>query len=121
MQIQLGKPVVSKDGKQVGRVDRIALDYETREVKQIVVHQGVLLTHDRLVDRELIDRVDEDGTVHLALTAAEVDRLPEFVEAEFIVPTEEDVRGLPFIEPGVPGGIGAAVLWARPVDRTAVG
>lgn len=117
MQIELGKPVISKDGERVGRVDRIALDYETHEVKQIIVHQGVLLTRDRIVDRELIEQVDEDGTVRLLLTAEEVERLPECVEAEFARPSEEELRSLPFILPGIPGATGAAVLWARPADR----
>lgn len=117
MQIELGKPVVSKDSERVGRVDRIALDYDTHEVKQIIVHQGILLTRDRIVDRDLIERVEDDGTVRLAITAAEVERLPEFVEAEFIRPTEEDLRSLPYILPGIPGATGAAILWAPPADR----
>lgn len=117
MQIELGKPVVSKDGERVGRVDRIALDYDTREVKQIIVHQGVLLTRDRIVDRDLIERIDEDGTIRLLITAEEVERLPEFVEAEFARPTEEELRSLPHILPGIPGATGAAVLWAPAADR----
>mgnify|MGYP000114961104 CR=1 FL=1 len=117
MQIELGKPVVSKDGERVGRVDRIALDYDTREVEQIIVHQGVLLTRDRIVDRDLIERVEDDGTVRLAITAEEVERLPEFVEAEFVRPTEEDLRSLPSVLPGVPGAAGPAILWAPPADR----
>ncbi len=117
MQIELGKPVVSKDGERVGRVDRIALDYDTREVKQVIVHQGVLLTRDRIVDRDLIERVDPDGTVRLTVTAAEVERLPEFVEAEFIHPTEDDLRSLPYLLPGIPGATGPAILWAPPAPR----
>ncbi|MCM8749614.1 PRC-barrel domain-containing protein [Thermomicrobiaceae bacterium CFH 74404] len=117
MQIELGKPVVSKDGERVGRVDRIALDYDTREVEQIIVHQGVLLTRDRIVDRDLIERVEDDGTVRLAITAAEVERLPEFVEAEFVRPTEEDLRSLPYVLPGVPVATGATILWTSAATR----
>ena len=69
MHIELGRPVMSRDGERIGTVDQLVLDPDTREVRAIIVHRGLLLTEDRLVDRAAIDTVALDGTVWLALDA----------------------------------------------------
>lgn len=91
MDIRLGKPVLSSDGKEVGKVDRIVLDANSKEVRQIIVHQGVLLTKDRIVDRPMIEQIDSDGTLHLNVDSGMVDELPPFVEKEYIIPSQEDL------------------------------
>lgn len=116
--IELGKPVVSRDGKRIGSVDRLVLDADTREVTAVIVHQGLLLTRDRIVERALIEQIDEDGTVHLSLTAEEADQLPIFIEAEFQRLTPEEARELPYVLPGTAGI--TALLWAKPVPGAAV-
>ncbi|MDI3340651.1 MAG: PRC-barrel domain-containing protein [Sphaerobacter sp.] len=95
LHLDLGKPVVAADGTRVGTVDRLVLDATTRELEQIIIHQGRFLTRDRIVELPLIERIDPDGTVHLSVPAAAVDRLPEFIEANFIVPPDEDLASLP--------------------------
>lgn len=93
--LDLGKPVVAADGKRVGTVDRLVLDANSKELRQFIVRQGTLLTKDRIIDRPVIDRIDPDGTVHLNVSSEMVDQFPEFYEANFIIPQEEDLTWLP--------------------------
>ncbi|HLI51176.1 MAG TPA: PRC-barrel domain-containing protein [Thermomicrobiaceae bacterium] len=109
MDVTLGKPVVSRDGQKVGVVSRLVVDPDTEELRELMVHHGILLTKDRLVDLGLIEDVDSDGTVHLNVTAAQADRLPVFVEYEYIAHRSGDVSdGLYPIWPGP--GPGSTVL-----------
>lgn len=89
MDLDIGQTVKSKDGQDVGKVDRIIVDSETLEVQEIVIHQGFILTTDRLADRDSIERIDDDGTVHLAMTADEADQLPVFVKDRYYAPSSE--------------------------------
>lgn len=111
MDLELGKPVVSSDGQQIGKVDRLVFDANTRELRQIIVHQGAFLSKDRIVDRPMIEMVDADGTVHLNATAQMVEQLPEFVEANFIIPQEDQLRWFPHAWVNSGGGVGAPILF----------
>lgn len=82
MNLDLGSHVKSSDGTDVGRVDRIFFDTDRMTVRQFVVHKGVLLTEDRIVDVAQVDHVDADHTVHLRLSADEVHNLQPFVHTE---------------------------------------
>lgn len=82
MYLDLGSEVKSSDGKDVGRVDRIFFDTDRMTVRQFVIHKGVLLREDRIVDQHHIDHVDPDHTVQLNLTADEVHQLQPFVPTE---------------------------------------
>lgn len=42
MYFDLGRRVMTRDGKRVGTVDQLVLDSETREVRAIIVHRGFL-------------------------------------------------------------------------------
>ncbi len=95
MEIELGKPVVSKDGDKVGTVDRLVLDADTKEIRQFLMKQGAILTEDRIVDMPLVARVDPDGTVHLDISTAMVNELPPFARERYIEPTDEQLEGIP--------------------------
>lgn len=82
MNLDLGSTVVSSDGQDVGRVDRIFFDTDRMTVRQFVVHKGLLLTEDRIVARRDVDYIEPDHTVHLKLTANEVHQLQPFVQTE---------------------------------------
>lgn len=116
MDIGLGKKVVGIDGKEVGTVDRLVLHPETREITEIIIHKGLLLTEDRVVPISSVRRVDNDGTVHLGIASDAVDRLPLFVEHAYYLPTEEEYSTLPYIGPhsAIAPSIAAPVLWGAP-------
>lgn len=112
MNIALDATVVSSDGNEVGKVDRLALHPDTMEVEAVIVHQGVIFTEDRIVDNGLVERVDESGTVHLNITADEADKLPTFVQEHFTEPTQEQLSRSPldYPLPGTMGGLGRVVV-----------
>jgi sporulation protein YlmC with PRC-barrel domain len=86
MQIGLGAQVVGSDGATIGRVNRLVLDPQTRTLVELIVHQGHVLTQDRLIERDFIAEVAADGVVHLTVTAARADELPRFVRAAYVTP-----------------------------------
>lgn len=87
MQIEIGAKVVSQDGEDIGKVDRIVIDPETREVIEIITHKGIFSNEDRIIERAFIASAD-DETVQLNIAAAKVHELPTFVQADFIIPEE---------------------------------
>jgi sporulation protein YlmC with PRC-barrel domain len=95
MDIKLGKSVRTADGTQIGKVDRIVLDPDNGELLELIVHEGHVLTRDRIVDRGLITDVDLDGTVYLTLTQEEAEALPPFAASEHIVPSSPDRGSTP--------------------------
>ena len=85
MQFDLGTAVHTSDGKKAGTVDRIILEGTGGAVLGVVVHKGLLFTRDLLVPRTQIASLDAAG-LHLALDAAAVERLPDFIEDEYALP-----------------------------------
>lgn len=110
--IRIGAPVVTSDGRPVGKVDRIVVCPDPREVCEIVVHQGLLLTKDRIVETTMIASVADDGTVTLDVPSDEVNALPLFYEHEFVVPTASELRDAPY---PIAGGVNAGGLTTSPI------
>jgi uncharacterized protein YrrD len=108
VRIDLGANVYSVDGEKVGTVERIVVDAATKEIDKFVVRSGFLTHHDRLVDVDMVTGADDDG-LRLDLTADQVEALPDFVEDQFTVISDNDAGNLPFIIPNAMGG--GAYLW----------
>lgn len=104
LDIRLGAPVSTRDGKRVGRVDRVVVDPDGERLTHLVVHSGVILTRDVVVPAEDVDAATRDG-VRLHLGSEELDRLPDFVETEFVPLESQDEpplitwEGAPSYEP----------------------
>ena len=99
MRLALGQDVFARDGQKGGKVDRVVLDDQSHRVDQIVVHKGVLFSTDKLVDRTMIERVDEDG-VHLSIDAAEEHKLPDFYQGQYYEWAPSGTFGAPMLYPG---------------------
>lgn len=93
--IELGAKIVSSDGQDVGKVDSLVLDYNTREVQSIICRSGVLLAVDRILPIGLISRRDADGNLILNVNSDEVHQQQEFVEREFRTATPEELEPMP--------------------------
>ena len=85
MQIEIGAPVRTRDGRHIGEVHRVLVDLQDSAVTGIVVLKGRLLSRDVLVPLDFIDRVEDDDVV-LTLNEAELDQLPEFAFNEILAP-----------------------------------
>ncbi len=101
MIIDIEAHVLTKDNRVVGKVDRVVMDPAKNQVTHIVIHKGVLLTRDIVVPVETIERAAEHE-VQLSITAAELEKMPDLVEEDYVVPPHAAPIG-----PYVPG----TVLW----------
>jgi sporulation protein YlmC with PRC-barrel domain len=105
MSVQLGAHVRTRDGKDVGSIERLIVEPASGEVKAAVIRKGFILTEDIQIPRSALQEGGE-GEARLSYTADEVKELPRFHQADYTAPPAEYVS--PF---GYPS---AALLW--PVD-----
>jgi uncharacterized protein YrrD len=117
MEIHLGTPVYSSDGEYIGKVDRVVIDPKLVSVIEFIVHRGYFLTQDRIIEREFVDHVAEDGTVHLNVSAAIADQLPLVAERRYILPSHGDLRDSPYLEAARVYSAGA-ILWRSDYEGT---
>lgn len=97
MRINLGTKVVTADGKDVGKIDQLVVDPRTDRMQEFVVRKGFFVQHDIIIPiGEVEDRVgnDDDDTIHLRMSAADVEKLPEFVESAYMAPPTGMYPGL---------------------------
>ncbi len=110
-QIALGSPVIGSDDRPVGKVTRVVLSPDDREVLEIIVRAGYLRHSDRIVELFQIARV-RDGVVHLTLRADEVARLPRLIFHEYVVPAPRESYAGPYpISGSVAGGLTTPGVW----------
>src|SRR4051812_34851741 len=85
MNIELGAPVRTRDGRPVGHVHRVLVDLNDNSATGIVVLKGRVLARDVLVPFDFIDHASGDEVV-LTLDARELDQLPDFTFNEVMAP-----------------------------------
>ena len=83
MQFRQHALVYTFDGKNVGRIDRIVLDPQTKDVTHLVVRKGFLLTEDKVVPVDLIGAATEKG-VTLRAEVSDLEALPLFEETHYV-------------------------------------
>jgi uncharacterized protein YrrD len=93
--VRLGSSVFSSDGKRVGKVDGLVIDPDSKSMLEIIVHQGLVFSTDRIVDVIYIDRIDEEGAVHLTVDADEADRMPPLVTRDYTVASSAGPAPIP--------------------------
>lgn len=86
MRVELGAHVVTSDGKDVGKIEKLVVDPESGAVRLVVLRKGLILARDVEIRVEEL-RAGADGRVEVSYTAEQVDRLPEFIEGEYTAPT----------------------------------
>jgi uncharacterized protein YrrD len=74
LEIRPGSPVLSRN-EEVGKVDRVVVDPDTREIVGLVVQRGILLNHDVLIPIETVTEATPDG-LRTRLTVEELNALP---------------------------------------------
>lgn len=112
MDIHLEKPVIGRDGEQIGTVDRLIVDKETHKIREFMVKEGVILQTDRIVDVSNVERIDDDGTVHISVASDEAESLPPFVETQYTQPTDQELNTMPHL--WAAGGVGGGPLFWAP-------
>lgn len=90
--VRFGQSIISNDGKNVGTVESMVLNTENNHLEQLVADQG-LLSQPKLIDIDLIERIDPDRIV-LSLSADQVESLPDFVVTQYVEAPASALAGL---------------------------
>ena len=77
----IGAPVYCTDG-DCGRVSKVVVDPHTHRITDLIVEKGFLLTTDRVLPIDLVNRASAEG-IYLTLSGAELKDYPEYREIEF--------------------------------------
>jgi uncharacterized protein YrrD len=100
MKINIGSSVKTSEGDEIGHVERVILNPDSKEVDGLVVHRGLILTRDVIVPLSLVQSADQSG-VHLRVGKDRLYELPDFVERHYAArPGESSV-----VYPYTPGSI----------------
>jgi len=119
MQFKEDATVLTADGEKVGRLDRIVVDPESRNVSHLVVSKGMLLPRDGLVPIEDVhDTPDEESVV--LKQGARPERFDEYVADRYTTTDPSGAVGsqplggpgfvlypMPGLPPGYPGAAAA--------------
>jgi uncharacterized protein YrrD len=84
--LQIGAPVHARDGRY-GYIHKVVVDPHARRVTHMVLKKGGLLTEDRVIPIECIERIELDG-VYLDRPAQDLDQYPPYQEEVFVKPLE---------------------------------
>jgi uncharacterized protein YrrD len=63
MQIKNNARVTLADGKDVGRIDRVVIAPQSKEVTHVVVRKGFFFTEDKVVPMNLIESATDEAVV----------------------------------------------------------
>jgi uncharacterized protein YrrD len=115
--IRLESDVRTKDGEKVGTVDQLVVHPDTLEIVSIIVKEGTLFTKDRIIDMEMVDRVDVNGDVVLEISKEHEEELPELATARFIEPDRDQYNRLSEMNyMATPSAAGNVLIFSEPVD-----
>jgi len=114
-----GTGVYTADGAHVGSVERIVVEPVEKRVTHLVVAEGVLRSHDKVLPVELVEHIAPDR-IELR-PGVDVDRLADFEEAGSL-PFESPERRGPWVLASSADGfrpvaiptLGAVLLYAEP-------
>jgi predicted flap endonuclease-1-like 5' DNA nuclease len=93
-EIRFGMPVMTSDGKRIGKVDRLVVDPDHLQFLEVVVQQYLPIPVERIVNRVDIHRVDNEALL-LKIDHEAAHMLPQFNTREYSV-ASTDGGGTPF-------------------------
>lgn len=117
--IRLGSDVRTRDGEKVGTVDQLVVHPDTLEIVSVIVKEGTLFTTDRIIDMEMVDRVDVNGDVVLEISKDHEQELPELATRRLVEPSHNQYDRI--VEMGylaTPSAHGQVMLFSEPVDSS---
>jgi sporulation protein YlmC with PRC-barrel domain len=98
MEIKVGANVLTAQAENVGRVERIVLDPQTKAVTHLVVRHGLLNAVEKVVPLNLVVAA-RDEAVQLSDATPDLQTWPDFQEEHYIIPDSGEFLaddGLPF-------------------------
>jgi sporulation protein YlmC with PRC-barrel domain len=83
MQFKENAEVLTSSGDKVGRIDRVVIDPKSNQLTHLVVKKGVLLTKDKVVPLDQVEKANGDQVV-LKEGPADPDEFPDFEETHYV-------------------------------------
>lgn len=108
--LRIGAPVYARDGR-FGTLARVVVDPHARRVTHLVVHQGWLLTEDRVIPIERVARAEPDG-IYLDAPSTDLQGYPRYREEAFIEPQAEWEEVAPYL-------VADTLFWGGPYPGVA--
>lgn len=105
MRFSPGARILALDGQEAGTISRVVIDPKTKEVTHLVLHTGVVMTHDKVVPVNLVG-VGEQEHLMLRLHVNQLEQVPDFEETHYVPVKDAEVRHR---SPGVPPALPPAV------------
>ena len=90
MRVDLDARVQTRDGEDIGTVDRAVIDPRNNELTDFLIRTGEIFGRDILVPRTELENASRDGDVlRLDLSKASVDDLPTYNPGDYSAPPAE--------------------------------
>ena len=91
MEFKQGTKVFTSDNKDVGSVDRVVLNPNSKKVTHLVIRKGFLFTEDTIVPVDMVASATEER-VDLNRTSETLDNLPPYEEQHYVPLDEAEAR-----------------------------
>lgn len=92
LDLNIGARIHCQDG-ECGKLHKVVVDPHTQRVTDLIVEKGFLLTTDRILPVDLVERTS-DGDVYLAISGDSLAACPEYREVEFMEPAPDIQAGI---------------------------
>lgn len=84
MKIKMGQKVVTENGENIGKIERVVIDPKTEEITHVVIRKGFLFTKDRVVPVGMLGAATDEGMT-LRASKEEIKMLPEFETDHYLL------------------------------------
>lgn len=87
MRVDLDARVVTRDGDELGTIQKAIFDPRTGQITEFLIGTGGLFGHDVMIATEEVDRASMDGdAIRLTLAREEVENLPIYSSDDYVTP-----------------------------------
>jgi len=83
MELTKGTDVFSSVGEKIGKLERVVLDPETKEVTHLIIEKGILFTTNRVVPIDYV-KLEVEERITLDKTAQELEALPSYDPSTYL-------------------------------------
>lgn len=91
MQFKKDASIYNAAGEEIGQVERVVINPDSKEITHIVVRRGILFTEDRVIPIGLVASTSDEG-VTLRSDAGELEELPYFEVDQYVNLNEEEIE-----------------------------
>jgi uncharacterized protein YrrD len=95
MEFRENATVVTADGDEVGRLERVVLDPYSKEITHLVIRRGAFFTEDRVIPVDLVASAAEDR-ITLEEDIGDLKELPYFEVEKYVNLSQEEIERAAF-------------------------